>query len=68
MIHVRFSVFLNNFFNETQPGHKITDVLNSQLDYFRYLHETLEKLPKNSFRSTLEQNHLYEGLEIYECF
>ena len=67
-IYVRFSIFLNNFVSETQPEHLITDMLNHSLDYFRYLHKTLGKLLKNSFGSAVEQNYLYMGLEICECF
>lgn len=66
-IYARFSTFLNNFFNETQPEHFI-DMLTMSLDYFSYLPKTLGRPLKNSFGSTLEQNYLYVGLEICECF
>lgn len=41
-------------------------MLSNSLDYFRYLHKILGKLLKNSFGPTLEQNYLYDGLDIYE--
>ena len=43
-------------------------MLNNSLDYFRCLHKILGKPLKNSFGSALEQNYLYVGLEIDECF
>lgn len=43
-------------------------MLNDSLDYFRYLCKILGKPLKKSFDSALEQNYLYIGLEIYECY